>query len=129
MEEKKKYRLLIIEDNKEMRSLLKDFFEEEGFEVDSVDDGAGAFPKLAQTSFDLIITDIWMAGLSGLDILPAMKRINPNIPVIVITAFGSEEMRRRVMARGADAYLEKPLQLEKLKNLTQQMILSRKIES
>jgi len=129
LEEKKKYRLLIIEDNKEMRSLLKDFFEEEGFEVDSVDDGAGAFPKLAQTSFDLIITDIWMAGLSGLDILPALKRINPNIPVIVITAFGSEEMRRRVMARGADAYLEKPLQLEKLKNLTQQMILSRKIES
>ncbi len=120
--EKKKHRLLIIEDNQEMRSLLKDFFEGEGFEVDSVDDGAGAFPKLARMSFDLIITDIWMAGLSGLDILPAVKRINPHIPVIVITAFGSEEMRRRVMARGADAYLEKPLQLEKLKNLTYQMI-------
>ncbi len=127
--EKKKYRLLIIEDNKEMRSLLKDFFEEEGFEVDSVDDGAGAFPKLTRMTFDLIITDIWMAGLSGLDILPAMKRINPHIPVIVITAFGSEEMRRRAMARGADAYLEKPLQLEKLKNLTYQMILPERMET
>jgi DNA-binding NtrC family response regulator len=127
--EKRKHRLLIIEDNKEMSSLLKDFFEEEGFQVDSVDDGAGAFPKLTRMTFDLIITDIWMAGLSGLDILPAMKKINPRIPVIVITAFGSEEMRRRAMARGADAYLEKPLQLEKLKNLTYQMILPERMES
>jgi DNA-binding NtrC family response regulator len=127
--EKRKHRLLIIEDNKEMSSLLKDFFEEEGFQVDSVDDGRGAFPKLTRMTFDLIITDIWMAGLSGLDILPAMKKINPRIPVIVITAFGSEEMRRRAMVRGADAYLEKPLQLEKLKNLTYQMILPERMES
>jgi len=67
-----KKRILIVEDDEEMRSLLKDFIEEEGYEADSVEKGTYAFRKLMADSFALIITDIRMPGFSGLDILPGL---------------------------------------------------------
>jgi DNA-binding NtrC family response regulator len=121
MEQNKK-RILIIEDDDEMRSLLKDFIEEEGYEADSVEKGTYAIRKLMTDSFDLIITDIRMPGYSGLEILPELKRLQPRIPIIVITAFGSEEVYRKALSRGANAYLEKPIQFYKLKELIQEII-------
>jgi DNA-binding response OmpR family regulator len=122
--EPRKKRILVIEDDREMRSLLQDFLEEEGYAVGCVEDGSEAFRKLAKENSDLIITDIRMPGLSGLDILPGLKQIRPGSPVIAITAFGSEEIHRRVMESGADAYLEKPLQLDQLRTLIQEMVSS-----
>jgi two-component system, NtrC family, response regulator HydG len=120
--------ILIIEDDREMRSLLEEFLKEEGFEVDSIGDGSEALSRVYQRTFDLVITDLWIGDVSGLSILPVLKKIRPRIPVIAITAFGSEEVRRRALDRGADAYLEKPLQLEELKSLMDQMISSPKKE-
>jgi DNA-binding response OmpR family regulator len=124
MEENDKKRILIIEDDEEMRSLLKDFFKEEGYEADSVDKGTYALKKLMTESFALIITDIRMPGFSGLEILPGLKKLQPDTPVIVITAFGGEEAYRRALERGADAYLEKPVQLLQLRTLIHKMINS-----
>ncbi len=120
--ENDKKRILIIEDDDEMRSLLKDFIEEEGYEADSVEKGTYAFRKLMKESFDLIITDIRMPGYSGLEILPELKRLQPGIPIVVITAFGSEEVYRKALSRGANAYLEKPIHFHKLKELIQKII-------
>jgi DNA-binding response OmpR family regulator len=121
---KQKKRILVVEDDEGMRSLLRDFFEEEGFEVETAEDGAKVVPRLIKSSFDLVITDIRMPGLSGLDILPTLKKIQPGVAVLVITAFGGKDVRHRTLARGADAYLEKPLQLEKLKTLVNQLVSS-----
>lgn len=118
----RKKRILVIEDDAEMRSLLKDFIEGEEFEVNTAYDGSEAFRKLAKENFDLIITDIRMPGLSGLDILPGLKKLQPQSLIIVITAFGSEEVYRRVLGRGADAYLEKPIHLEELRILMQKLV-------
>ncbi|MEW6376375.1 MAG: response regulator [Thermodesulfobacteriota bacterium] len=115
-------KILIIEDDDEMRSLLRDFFKEEGFEIDSADKGSEAFRKLVKEPFDLIITDIRMPGLSGLDILPRIKKLQPEVPIIVITAFGSEDVHRKVFERGATAYLEKPILLNNLRTLVNQMV-------
>jgi DNA-binding response OmpR family regulator len=118
-------RILIIEDDDEMRSLLEDFVEEEGYEADSVGKGTYAFRKLIAESFDLIITDIRMPGFSGLEILPELKRLQPEIPIIVITAFGSEEVYLKALSRGADAYLAKPVPLLQLTTLIHKMINSK----
>jgi DNA-binding NtrC family response regulator len=115
-------RVLIIEDDEEMRSLLKDFFVEEGFETDSVSNGYDALGMLVKKPFDLVITDIRMPGLTGLDILPRIKKLQPGISIIIITAFGSEEVRRRAYERGATLYLEKPIQFQKLRELIHQMV-------
>jgi len=121
MMETGKKRILIIEDDEEMRSLLKEFLNEEGYETDSVDNGSEAYRRLVRELFDLIITDIRMPGLSGVDILPGFKKLQPQTPIIVITAFGSEEVHRRALERGADAYLEKPIHLEEFRILLQKM--------
>jgi len=117
-----KKRILITEDDEEMRSLLKDFFEEEGFETDLVSNGVDALQKLAKEHFDLIITDIRMPGLTGLDILPGIKRLRPDASVIVITAFGSDEVYRKSLERGATAYLEKPIHFSKLKGMIHKVV-------
>jgi DNA-binding response OmpR family regulator len=110
-------RVLIIEDDEETRSLLKDFFAEEGFEAYSASNGYEAFGILTKRIFDLVITDIRMPGLTGLDILPRIKKIQPEVAIIVITAFGTEEVRRKALERGANAYLEKPLHFQELRGL------------
>jgi DNA-binding response OmpR family regulator len=115
-------RILIIEDDEEMRSLLRDFFEEDRFETDSVSNGSEAFRKLAKQTFDLIITDVRMPGLTGLDILPGIKKLQPQATIIVITSFGSDEVRRRAFERGASAYLEKPIYFNKLRSLIHEVV-------
>ena len=110
-------RILVIEDDEEMRALLRDMIEEEGYKAASVNNGSEAFRKLAKESFNLIITDVRMPGLTGLDILPGIKKLQPDAPIIVITAFGSEEVQRKALERGADAYLEKPIHFDKLRTL------------
>ncbi len=117
-----KKRVFIIEDDEEMRSLLTDMMTEEGFEADSVENGSEAFRRLAKESFDLIVTDIRMPGLSGLDILPGLRRLQPDVPIIVITAFGGYDVRQRALERGADAYLEKPIRLRELRTLIHEMV-------
>ena len=119
-----KKRILVIEDDEEMRSLLKDFLLEEGFEPDSVNNGSEAFRRLAKEPFDLIITDVRMPGLTGLDILPGIKKLQTESPIIVITAFGTEEVHRRAIERGATAYLEKPIHFHKLKTMIHEIISS-----
>ena len=116
-----KKRILIVEDDEEMSALLRDMIEEEGYKTASVNNGAEAFRKLAKESFDLIITDVRMPGLTGLDILPGIKKLQPDAPIIVITAFGSEEIQRKAFERGANAYLEKPIHFHKLRTLIHDM--------
>jgi len=115
-------RILIIEDDEEMRALLRDLLLEDGIEFDSAESGSEAIQKLAEEPFDLVITDIRMPGLTGLDILPGIKKLQPEACVIVITAFGSEEVRRKSFDRGATAYLEKPINMDRLKTLIQEMV-------
>jgi DNA-binding response OmpR family regulator len=118
-------RVLIIEDDEEMRSLLKDFFVKEGFETDSVSNGYDAFGIITKKPFDLVVTDIRMPGLTGLDILPRIKKIQPEVAIIVITAFGTEEVRRKAFERGAKAYLEKPIHFQELRGLIHDVILAK----
>lgn len=120
-----KKRVLIIEDDEEMRALLRDVIEEDGYKTDSVNNGSEAFRKLVKESFDLIITDIRMPGLTGLDILPGMKKLHPEAPIIIITAFGSEEVQRKALERGATVYLEKPLRFHELRTLIREIISSK----
>ena len=78
--------------------------------------------ELAKEHFDLVMTDIRMPGLTGLDILPIIKRLQPEASVIVITAFGNEEVYRRSFEKGAAGYLEKPIHTDKLRTLVHEMV-------
>lgn len=115
-------RILVIESDEEIRSLLIDLIKNEGYEADSVEKGTYAFRKLMTGSFDLIITGIQLPGFSGFDILLGLKKIQPETPVLVITAFRDGEAISKARERGANAVLEKPIQLNKLRELIHQMV-------
>jgi DNA-binding response OmpR family regulator len=119
-------RILIIDDDEEMSSLLRDFLKDEGYEADFANNGGAALRKMSQNPFDLVLTDFRMPGLTGLDILPEVKKLQPAASVMVITAFGSKELYHRSLERGADAYVEKPIRFHELRVLIDEMLSSKK---
>ena len=118
-------RILIIDDDEEMSSLLRDFLKDDGYEADFANNGEAALSKISRKPFDLVLTDFRMPGLTGLDILPEIKKLQPAASVMVITAFGSEELHHRSLERGADAYVEKPIGFHKLRVLIGELLSSK----
>lgn len=118
--------ILIVEDDEEMRSLLKELLEEEGFETACASNGSDALREIVKRPFDLIVTDIEMPGLTGLDILPEMKKRRPDASIIVMTSFANEEVHRRSLEKGASGYLEKPIHSKKLKALIHEILSTKR---
>lgn len=112
--------IIVIDDDREMRALLKEFFSGKGFTVTEYGTARDALARLDSgpaaglESLDLIISDINMPGMSGLEFAEAFRRINAKIPVILITAFGSIETAIEAIRKGAYDYVVKPFKLDEL---------------
>jgi DNA-binding response OmpR family regulator len=104
-------RVLIIDDSEDMRSVLAEILSAEGYEASAVADGATGLAEAATVRPDLILCDIMMPGLSGYDVLRALRREPQTavIPVIFLTGVGGSEAQRAGMNLGADDYLVKPV--------------------
>ncbi|NLX19950.1 MAG: sigma-54-dependent Fis family transcriptional regulator, partial [Desulfobulbus sp.] len=100
-----------------MRQFLKILLEKEGHAVSTAADGIEALDLVAQQSFDLIISDIRMPGMSGLELLTRLKQIKADIGVIMITAFASPEDAVEAMKSGAFDYITKPFNVDEIKNV------------
>jgi DNA-binding NtrC family response regulator len=102
--------VLVVDDDPAMRALLRDWLEREGFHVIE-EPTAERLLAAAQTArFDALILDKEMPGTGGLDVLPTFRRQRPNVPVILITAFGGAEVAQEALKLGVRQYLEKPFQ-------------------
>jgi DNA-binding NtrC family response regulator len=102
--------ILIAEDDSLFRSFLSTVLKEEGHRVEEARDGKEGFSKLRGGEFDLVISDLKMPGLSGMDLLREGKKEKPETRWIIITAFGSIDSAVEAMKAGASDYLTKPLQ-------------------
>jgi DNA-binding NtrC family response regulator len=107
-------RLLVVEDDPEMREFLTDTLTGEGFLTDSAGDGAEALIRLRARPFAAVLLDKNMPGLSGLDLLPSLRTMCPDTPVILTTAFGDAETEQEAATKGAYAYLPKPFTTQSL---------------
>ena len=107
--------ILVVDDDLAHRMMLKKLLGGWGYEVFEADDGSGAIEKVRQTSFDLILMDIRMLNISGIEALEQIKIINPAIPVIIMTAYASVETAVTALKKGAYDYLTKPLDFDELK--------------
>jgi len=101
-------RILVAEDDPSMRELLQRILEQEGYEVICAEDGLAALARLEQP-FDLVLTDLRMPGADGLQVLQLARRRYAQMPVVVLTAFGSISGAVDAMRLGAFDYLSKPL--------------------
>jgi two-component system response regulator FlrC len=100
--------ILIVDDESEMRSALSHALTRGGFSVETAASGTDALVKIKKDPISLVITDIKMPEMSGMEVLGAVKKISPQIPVIVITAYGSIHSAVEAMQAGAADYLLMP---------------------
>jgi DNA-binding NtrC family response regulator len=107
-------RILIVEDEAPMCELLMSFFTEKGYKVESVQDGEEAVARLEEQDYALVITDIKLPGMSGLELLARMRMDWPDSVVIIMTAFSSISSAVEAMKLGAEDYIGKPFQLDEL---------------
>ncbi|WP_027357725.1 sigma-54-dependent transcriptional regulator [Desulforegula conservatrix] len=107
--------ILIVDDDTAHRTMLKTLIREWGYDIREADDGETAIKAVKDEAFDIILMDIKMVRMSGLEALPYIKAFNPVIPVIIMTAYSSVETAVEALKSGAWDYLIKPLDFEKLK--------------
>jgi DNA-binding NtrC family response regulator len=105
-------RILVVDDEPAQLELVGGFLKKQGFDVTLAEGGQKALDLFRQEPFDLILTDQKMPNLSGLQLLKAVRAINPETAVIVMTAYGNIESAVAAIKEGATDYLSKPLHLD-----------------
>ena len=112
--EESKYKILVVDDDPEMGRLLYDVLQAEGFSVLALNESLEASRVLKKEEFDVLITDLKMKGLRGLDLLEEARKIAPLTPVIIITAFGTIASAIQAIKMGAYDYVTKPFQMDEI---------------
>ena len=114
-----KPRILIVDDEPFLRALLASFMKKNGFEVLEAGDPETALSQLSIFDPSIAILDVMMPGMTGLEMIVKVKLWKPACEVIMITGGGSDQTRSECMAKGAYRVMDKPLEMEELRNATQ----------
>ncbi|MGD8991972.1 MAG: sigma-54 dependent transcriptional regulator [Desulfobacterales bacterium] len=112
---KAKSTVLVVDDDHAHRTMLNTLISGWGYAVTEADDGSTAIEKVKAAAFDLVLMDIRMIKVSGLEALETIKSVNPAIPVIMMTAYSTVETAIAALKQGAHDYLTKPLDFDKLR--------------
>ena len=107
--------ILIVDDEKAVADVLKDFISDEGRSIDVCHDGLEGIDHIQNNLYDLIIVDLMMPKVGGLDVLKYAKKANPDVLVIIITGYASLETAIMAVKEGAYDYIRKPCKLEEIK--------------
>ncbi len=108
-------RILIVDDEQNILALFRRILEKKGYDVHCASTGEEALEKLETDLFDVVVSDLKMPGMSGLDLLSKGKALNPTMPFIMLTAFGTVHSAVEAMKEGAYDYLIKPIDTEEFK--------------
>jgi two-component system response regulator HydG len=115
MKPERKPTILVVDDDEAHRTMLKTLTRGWGYAVSEADDGSTAVAAVEKGPYDLILMDVRMLKVSGIEALETIKSMNPAIPIIIMTAYSSVETAVEALKKGAYDYLTKPLDFEKLK--------------
>lgn len=107
--------ILVVDDELKMRRVLQIALEEEGYSVEEAKNGKEAVKKLSGASFHLVIADMKMPVMDGMELLKQIKKINEKLPVIIMTAYGTVQTAVEAMKQGACDYILKPFDVEEMK--------------
>ena len=105
----KRNRVLIVDDQPGMAETLADILEDEGCEVILATNGAQALQQAAKHRIDMVLMDVIMPGMSGVDALRALRQVNPQTPVVMMTGYKVEHLMKEAMREGSLAVLQKPV--------------------
>jgi len=117
-----KVRILVVDDEESHRIMLRAVLKEEGYEVSEATDGTEAVKAVEREPFDLILLDIRMTTMDGIEALSEIRKISPLVPVLIMTAYASVKTAVEALKAGAFEYLTKPLDIDELKILIEKAL-------
>jgi DNA-binding NtrC family response regulator len=115
--------VLVVDDEPSMRMALSESLLSCGYQVEAAVDGADALKKFSKGQFDVVITDMRMPKVGGMEVLRGVKKISPRTHVIVITAYGTVNTAVQAMKEGASDFIMKPFSLEDLESVVKKCII------
>jgi DNA-binding response OmpR family regulator len=118
-ETKKTKQILFIEDDVGSRTLLCDYLEAHGYKVTAFEDGLSGMAAAAEHEYDFVILDLRLPGQNGFVVAQEIKRLHPQVPIIVTSAFADQAHKLKSYQAGANFFLSKPLDLHELLLLLQ----------
>ncbi len=125
MENEAGVRVLLVEDDEDNRELMAEVLESAGYQVVTAGTGAEGLRTLAESSVDVVVTDVGMPGMGGLEVARAAKEIAPRVPVIVVTGYAEREDIASARGREVDAVLVKPVDPDSLTAAVADMVAAR----
>ncbi|HUG54705.1 MAG TPA: sigma-54 dependent transcriptional regulator [Vicinamibacteria bacterium] len=121
--------ILVVDDEAGVRSSLVGILGDEGYVVESVESGEAALAALENRRYDLLLLDVWLPGMDGLETLARVRAVDPEVPVVVISGHGSIETAVKAVRMGAQDFVEKPLALEKTLLVVKNALRQRRLEA
>lgn len=115
-------RVLLVDDEEELVGTLAERLALRGYDVTYLLDGAAAVKRAAEEHFDVMVLDVMMPGMSGLEVLKEVKRGEPGLPVILLTGRGSEQDSEAGLELGAFDYIMKPVKIDRLIEIMQKAV-------
>jgi two-component system response regulator PilR (NtrC family) len=111
------FKILVVDDEDDVRKTLSEMIESLGYQVMGAENGKKALDRIKTEKVDLVITDLSMPKMNGLELIVNSKQINPNIPIAVISAFGNAETTTFALTRGAFSFIAKPFKIAQVRDL------------
>jgi len=114
--------ILVVDDDAEMRELIRDILQDRGHQITTAANGDEALKRLSEGDYAAVLTDLRMKGMQGTELLAEVKRLYPDVSVILMTAFGSVDTAVEAMKHGASDYLTKPVKSEELVRVVERVV-------
>ena len=121
--------ILVVDDEAGVRGSLVGILGDEGYAAEAVESGEAALTALESRRYDLLLLDVWLPGMDGLEVLARVRTLDPEVPVVVISGHGSIETAVKAVRMGAQDFVEKPLALEKTLLVVKNALRQRKLEA
>ncbi len=121
--------ILIIEDDQKMRDGLAEILTDEGYQVESAGNGLMGLEKIRKKDFDIVLTDLIMPVMGGMDVLREIKSMKPKTCVIIITAFGTIENAVDAIKAGASDYITKPFKIDEVQTKIRKIFAESEFDS
>ena len=121
-------RILVVDDDESIRSMLENYLAALGYDITTADDGQDAMKKFIPGKFDCVISDLMMPNIGGLDLLKAIKAIDPKISFIMITAFPSIDNAINAIKEGAYDYITKPCNMKDIRYKVERALSARRAQ-
>ena len=128
MTKEAKEKILIVEDEEMARKNLEHILRKEGYKVVAVENGMKALERLNSTTFDLVITDLKMDKVDGMEVLENSRRLQPYTEVVMITGYATVNSAVRAMQEGAYYYIAKPYKIDEVRKVAREALLKRRLQ-